>query len=62
MATSDSDTDIPVTDYPAVTLEVSQTEDGEVLFYDPTPGQDTLDGGRWIRAPPDACVDLVESN
>ncbi|MWG33187.1 hypothetical protein [Halomarina oriensis] len=62
MAASDPDTDVRVADHPRIDLEACQTEDGDILLYDPTPGHDTADAGRWIRADPDGCVDLNESH
>ncbi|MFD1515791.1 hypothetical protein [Halomarina rubra] len=57
-----SDPDIRVADEPSVDLVACQTEDGDIVFYDPTPGQDTVGAERWISADPDHCVDLNESH
>jgi hypothetical protein len=59
MATSDPD--VRVADDPEIDLAACQTDDGDIVFYDPTPGTDTAAAGRWVCADPDDCVDLGES-
>lgn len=38
-----------------------QTDTGEIVIYDVTPGQDTEASGAWVRIHPDDCVDLTEA-
>lgn len=59
MAASDSDS--RVADEQQIDLVACQTDDGHVLFHDPTLGEEATDVGRWIRVDPDDCVDLGES-
>ncbi|MFC5973893.1 hypothetical protein ACFPYI_21425 [Halomarina salina] len=44
-----------------IDIVASQTDDGQLLFHDPTPEEGAVDVGRWMRAAPESCVDLSES-
>jgi hypothetical protein len=57
-----TDSDIRVADDPNIDLVAVQTEDGDMLFYDPTLDEGAADGGRWMRADPESCVDLGASH
>lgn len=50
-----------VADDPQIDLVACQTDDGHMLFHDPTPEGGAVEVGRWLRAAPEDCVDLAES-
>ena len=44
-----------------IDIVACQTDDGKLLFHDPTPEGGAIEVGRWMRADPEVCVDLAES-
>ncbi len=56
-----SEPDVRVADDEPIDIVASQTDDGQLLFHDPTPEEGAVDVGRWMRAAPESCVDLSES-
>ena len=55
-----SNPDVRAAEDEPIDIVACQTDDGQLLFHDPTPDGGAVEVGRWMRADPESCVDLSE--